>query len=349
MKKLVFAALAIGAMAACTKSSVQYEQPGEICLQPVAQKATKAAVDGTVYPTSENFNVWANWGNIGAGTVSATNFTTAYINNGTFTNRGGNNWGGTPSPYYWPTTGSLIFAGYSPASPKGGNPTFEYNFSDNQFKVTGYIQSTDIRNTDDLMWFDFDGKSYNMNVTSSDGEGNTVTTGIPAKFQHALSWLTFQFKLKDESTPENWTITGITLQGIKTKGDFDSKPASGSDQWVLSSDTGFTEQNITVYGGEGVKITRNTTVTPENVQNGVVVIPQSCAADAVSLLVTYKLTTQAQTEVPQEVQLYLSEVDDQKWEVGKHYIYTIIFGANEILISPDVTDWTPVNVDVNVQ
>ena len=49
MKKLVFAALTIAAMAACTKSNVQYEQPGEIAFQPVAQKATKATIMFIVY------------------------------------------------------------------------------------------------------------------------------------------------------------------------------------------------------------------------------------------------------------------------------------------------------------
>ena len=71
MKKLVIAVLAIGAMAACTKQNVQFEQPGEISIQPVAQKATKAAVDGTYYPTGEayNFNVWAWWSLQNAGTA----------------------------------------------------------------------------------------------------------------------------------------------------------------------------------------------------------------------------------------------------------------------------------------
>ena len=117
MKKLVLAVLAIGAMAACTKSNVQYEQPGEISLQPVAQKATKAAVDGTNYPTGEayNFNVWAWWGDYNAGTELAYfTVTTPFIAQGTFKHRNDNSWGGV-TPYYWPTKGSLVFAGYSPA------------------------------------------------------------------------------------------------------------------------------------------------------------------------------------------------------------------------------------------
>lgn len=99
MKRLVIAALAIGALAACTKSNVQLEQPGEISFQPVAQKATKAAVDEANYPTTTdyNFNVWAWWGDYDAGTALASfTTTTPYIANGTFVHRTetANSWGG---------------------------------------------------------------------------------------------------------------------------------------------------------------------------------------------------------------------------------------------------------------
>ena len=71
MKKLLFAALAIAAMAACTKSNVEFDQTDEIAFQPVSQKATKAAVTGTAYPTASayNFNVWAWWADKDANTA----------------------------------------------------------------------------------------------------------------------------------------------------------------------------------------------------------------------------------------------------------------------------------------
>lgn len=119
MKKLVLAALAIGAMAACTKSNVQLEQPGEIAFQPVAQKATKAAVDGTVYPVDESFNVWAWWDDVApSANPTYANYTAKYIDAGKFIARDNFNWGGE-TPYYWPTSGSLVFAGYSPANAAG--------------------------------------------------------------------------------------------------------------------------------------------------------------------------------------------------------------------------------------
>ena len=115
MKKLVLAALAIGAMAACTKSNVQLEQPGEIAFQPVAQKATKAAVDGAVYPVDESFKVWAWWDDVApsANPIYA-NYTAKYIDAGNFIARDNFNWGGE-TPYYWPTSGSSICSGSTAA------------------------------------------------------------------------------------------------------------------------------------------------------------------------------------------------------------------------------------------
>lgn len=358
MKKLVIAALAFGAMAACTKSNVQFEQPGEISFQPVAQKATKAAVDGTAYPTdvAYNFNVWAWWGAQDAGTTLANfNGTTPYIAEGTFVHRNDNSWGGS-TPYYWPTTGSLVFAGYSPASAKVEGTTFEYNLSTKTFSVTDYVQSNNIANANDLMWFDVTDQSYD----------NNGDAGVPVEFHHALSWLTFKFNLKEPTTANMWTITDVKLNGIEDKASF-TAVKNGTQQWTTAAKSGDGKDVIDIYDGTGylVEYAEDGTVLPgtdvagTNVKtNAVLVIPQSCApgtpavdgnpavpADA-ELVITYKLKTYVGTDNyldDQTVTLPLN-VTDNKWAPGQHYIYTITFGGNEILIAPTVTTWNPVTV-----
>ena len=365
MKKLVIAALAIGAMAACTKSNVQFEQPGEISLQPVAQKATKAAVDGTTYPTSLNFNVWAWWGADNAGTeLEDFTGTTPYIAGGTFVHRKDNSWGGA-TPYYWPTKGSLVFAGYSPVVT---GPTFNYILQDKKFTVENYIQSNKIDETVDLMWFDVTAESYNQNSTDS--------KGVPVAFHHALSWLTFKFNLQNtnQTAEKRWTITGVKLTGIENKGSFTAvKDVTPTCTWTTPeiSENGMDE--ISVFSGsytvayvEGGTVLPNTDVVVDGtnvLNNAVLVIPQSCAPAtpavdatpavpaAAELVITYNMKTYVGEGVltGQEVRLPLN-VDENKWLPGKHYIYTITFGANEILIAPTVTEWETVNVDpINVQ
>ena len=361
MKKLVIAALAIGAMAACTKSNVQFEQPGEISFQPVAQKATKAAVDGTFYPTDAayNFNVWAWWGNEEAGTVLQ-NFDatiTPYIAKGTFVAKDNISWGGL-TPYYWPTTGSLVFAGYSPASATAG--TFEYyltavdnegdanDIAANTLKITDYVQPNTISDAKDLMWFEVTYKSYD----------NNGTAGVPVTFKHALSWLTFKFNLKDDKTAKMWTITDVQLVGIEDKASFTAvksetpnwtsatKSAEGKDVIDVYSETAYTVE----YVAEGT-VLPGTDVSGTNVKtNAVLVIPQSCAPAAAELVITYNLKTYIGEDnylTGQTVTLPLNgtQITNDEWEPGKHYIYTITFGNNEILIAPEVTDWVDVPVD----
>ena len=340
MKRLVIAALAIGALAACTKSYVQLEQPGEISFQPVAQKATKAAVDGTAYPTDAayKFNVWAWWADKSAGTeLGEFTPTTPYIAEGTFVHRENSSWGGS-TPYYWPTKGSLVFAGYSPASAKVDGTTFGYDLTNQKFSVTNYVQSDDISATKDLMWFDVTDKSHN----------NNGTNGVPVVFKHALSWLTFNFVLADEINTHKWEITDVKLQSVNTKGSFaatKSDAVVNAGTWTLSAEAA-DKKEMTVYTSTGEqKFITTTSTAYENVGNGVVVIPQEC----VKLLVKYNLTASTGNVIPQEVTLDLATgIADGTWLSGNHYIYTITFGANEILIAPTVADWVDVESEIEI-
>lgn len=84
MKKIISIVLGVAALAACTKTSVSYEQPGEIALAPVTRaNMTKAAITGTTFPTTNDMGVYAFYNTLDAGT-SKDNFlanSAAYLNN----------------------------------------------------------------------------------------------------------------------------------------------------------------------------------------------------------------------------------------------------------------------------
>lgn len=345
MKKLVFAALAIGAMAACTKSNVQYEQPGEISFQPVTQKATKAAVVGATYPTDAayNFNVWAWWAD---GKTDIADFSIAYINDQPFEYRSALGlWGGSRQSYYWPTTGSLYFAGYSPASIQGSPDNSDdcevsYDKINKILTVKNYQQSSNISETVDLMWFHLTDQSYDR-----------TTPSVPVKFHHALSWLSFRFNLEKQDTPAVWTVKSVKLTGIETKGTFTAKKTGtsieqGDAAWSSWSET----KEVQVYNKDaGYPVTYVTNdynpladdpSVPENAKNGVLVLPQSCAPSAASLVIGFQQVAPSGEIATQTKTLNLGDADDS-WLPGKHYIYTITFGAEEILIAPSVADWAP--------
>lgn len=336
MKKLIYITLIIGILSACTKSGVQYERTGEISFRPVAAKPTKSAVTGTEYPKDQahNFRVWSWWGDVPAGT-SLNDFPTyaeMYINKGEFTNKSSNNWGGV-TPYYWPTKGSLMFAGYSPADAQAIN--FSYSWTNQAMTIDTYTQSSDISKTHDLMWFDVTERSYIEN-TNSDGD---EMSGVPVVFKHLLSWLTFKFQLK-EGILSTYIITDVKLKNIETEADFYSKPSGLQSEWMDH----YMTSDVAIWSGKQ-KISSEPIVL-ESTKNGIIVIPQSCAAENAQLEITYKTNDSGPSQIKT---VYLTAgADGNEWKLAKHYTYTMTFGSNEILVMPEVNDWNTVSVDIVV-
>ena len=352
MKRFAIAALILLSVLACTKSNIQYEPTGEISLQPVAEKATKAAHTTTAYGEgAPAFNVWAWWADVNPGTAVdtylASHDVTPYISKGEFVHSGSGSWGGS-TPYFWPTRGSLVFAGYSPSQTLGG--TFDYDVKTGKFTAKDYVQSHYIDQTVDLMWFDRT-KFHNTN-DNVNGKGQTVN-GVPVVFHHALSWLEFRV-VRKAYVPANWLITELDLTGIETKADFDSKADS---QWTNHS----ASSNIRVWNCSYLALPDNpVSGSPkenvlESTPNGVVVIPQTCTDGAANLVVTYNLKKYDGTDDSwlraQTVTLPLTAgTDGNAWLPGKKYVYTIVFGNNEIRISPTVQDWDDGgNVEIEAQ
>ncbi len=339
MKKLIIIALIIGFVSACTKSSIRYEQPGEISFRPVTAMTTKAAISGTTYPEDSTFNVWAWWGDVPENT-SLSEFPSGaemYLNKRPFgKDENENSWVGLDVPYFWPTRGSLVFAGYSPVSAKAQN--FSYSWSSKTMTITAYEQSTDISKTVDLMWFDVTERSYTDN--NNRNPQDVAVDGVPVVFKHLLSWLTFKFQKKDGASSD-YIVTDVELLGIETKARFTSSPAVGNEEWSDQTEP----KPVPVWSGSYLVTTE--AVTKEFTTAGVLVIPQPCTAEHVQLRVTYK-TSQGGAEQTREVYL-TAGTDGHIWKPGKHYTYTITFGDNEILVLPDVTDWETVTVDIEVQ
>ena len=338
MKKLIIIALIIGFASACTKSSIRYEQPGEISLRPVTAKTTKAAITGTEYPkdVAHDFNVWAWWIGEPASTQyeAYPSYAEMYLRKCAFKYGSDNCWVGRDVPYFWPTNGSLVFAGYSPSGATALD--FVYSWESKTMMISAYQQPTDISKTVDLMWFDVTERSY--------ADNNEVAGGVPVVFKHLLSWLTFKFQKKSGAS-SGYIVTDVKLLGIETKARYTSRPAAGHEEWSDQTDT-YTDGIAVWSSGEGCRITDEPQVL-ESTPDGVLVIPQTCTAEHVQLQIKYK-TSEGGAE--QTKTAYLTAgTDGHIWKPGKHYTYTITFGNNEILVLPDVTDWETVTVDIEVQ
>ena len=344
MKKLFLSILAVATLASCTKDESFYiEQDSEIKLAPVASMLTKAvtgAIDGTTYPADENFDVYAYWKNEAAGS-SFTEEVTKYLgdpvagNGVEFVKKGDWFWGGV-TPYYWPKNGSLRFAAYSPADL---THEVKHDIATDTYTVLGYKQPYNTAET-----FDFLLAPTSVSYTSA-----TAVDDVDIVFEHALSWITLKAKAKDNVAANAFTVTDVIINDVKTVADL--KAAMPEKIWSNWA----TPQNYVIRSAaeKNITVTEDLQLLDVN-DKGTVIIPQATTT------VTVKYTQNALTDEDgnitspklenQEITVPLL-LDDNKtpWEPGKHYIYTLIFGLDEILITPAVADWEDVVVnDVEV-
>ena len=324
MKKVFYSLLAVAAIASCAKTEPVYmDNDSEIYFAPVTSMVTKAqvfqAVDGTEYPAAERFTVIGYWADEPAGSAFETPGTeTPYLDNVEFA-KYSQYWAGYADgahfPYYWPKNGSLRFACYSPSNIEG----VEHELATDTWTATGYVQSNDTDETIDFM----------VAKTPLSYTAQTAAENVSVVFEHALSWISFNVKAQDEAAAEAFVVKNITVNGVNTVADMVAEyPAKVWSNWSAP-------MAYEVFDGAVAPA-----VTPVEIENnGVVVIPQATT----EVTVQFVQNTLANETMELTIPLTLSE--NQDWEPGKHYIYTIVFGLDEILINPSVADWEDVYVN----
>lgn len=328
MKKSLIIALGAIALVACTKTSVSYEQTGEIGFAPVVRKnSTKAAVEGTAFP-EQNIKVFGYYDNsmrVGSSYASG-NFAVEYLPGVEFAKKGAT-WAGATTPYYWPKTGSMLFAGYSPVDFAG----VTFTLASNKFSVAECPQP-EFSATKDLLY-----AGYTTSVL-----GGTA----PMTFSHALSWVTVKAKA---AAANQIKITNIKFVGLAEKG-----YSAGLPAWTVSG----TKDQLNVFAPTSAFAVPAAETLVESNENCGLVFPQDLE-NAAEIVVSYEMNNGAgqwfaQAPFVQKLNSLKSGTDTiNKWEAGKHYTYIINFStiaggpdsSNEITIAPTVNDWTPVTAD----
>lgn len=349
MKKIIVSIVAVIALAACSKSEVQYDGQSEISFAPVAKLSTKAAVndvagtDPTDYPDGLNMYVFANAGAADADLPAG--YTEPYFANAEFTHGNAHNtnvFGGV-TPYYWPNVKKLIFSGYS----KSGNvasmttkPTYTWNATASTWEInmTGYQpgEGTAALGDNDLMWFPTTAASYGKQ-----------TNAIPVTMQHACSWITINIK-GDATTgaaTTTWKILDLTIADLAQTGNV-----------VLGAEATWKDHaagtSFDVYEGTGKELTSAYVDYTRLTYQDLIVIPQMPK----TLKVKYSYVSQPgggadgkDIVVTEEKDVPLTYTGDQGWKPGVHYTYNLTIGTSEILIEPSVKKWDVTSADVNVQ
>ena len=331
MKKIFYSLLAVAALASCAKTEAVYmEDQAEIKIKPATALATKAnvlaAIDGTEYPVAENFDVYAYWANLPAGSSFTTaDGVTKYLGETgavEFTNKG-NYWGGTTT-YYWPKNGSLRFAAYSPS-----NVNMAHDLDTDTYTVTGYEQPATTATTWDLL----------VAPTSKSYTAMTAAENVSVVFEHALSWITVKVVAKDAEAAKAFDIKKVTINDVVNVADFEAVMSGEKAMtWTLTD----TKVAYEVFNGSQA-VTETATVI-ETTKDGTVIIPQPTT----TITVDYKQNALEGTPALDNQQVTVDLVLDAEntpWKPGKHYVYTLVFGLDEILINPDVVDWDDVIVN----
>ena len=353
MKKIFFSLVAIAAIAACSKSEIQYEQTDAITLAPVTSNTTKSVAgyngdtfDG-IFPTDIDLYVFANAGEAGSAPSAHGE---PYFKNARFKYNSGK---GTTGAYegipthYWPNVKTLVFAGYSDACGLS-KTTPVMNFEANVLTIPEYVQDNahyTAEGANDLMWFGGT-EAYSKRATE-----------IVAQMKHACSWITINVK-GDGVTAKNennsgWILNSLVVKNIAHKG----KAECGATAASWGALNNYADENY--YNAQTTDKfvpTQGTTFTTdyakyEDNANNFIVIPQT----PTTLEVTYSYMSDVANNITFSETKVISldhdgaDATNNAWESGKHYIYNLYITATEILIDPVVVDWTAgANTDVTI-
>lgn len=333
MKKVLFATLAIAAIAACTKNEVipVENEPQEITFQTVVGPQTKALGAGQVEYAGDAFYSTAFF--LADDKTWAANSTDAaqYLADKIVGSSGTPKVWKAATTYYWPKGGKLTFMSYA-----------LLNTSNEYVEATPSVvtaANTGVTITD----FDVNGtyKNHDLLVAAiaSDKNANEniyLTQGVPTLFGHKLCKLVITAQTDQLYSGKTFTITGITLNDLNHIGTY-TMTANGTESWGTPSG----DDDVAYFTGtaEVNNDADNTTITTISAEQSVY-LPQDFQV-AETITITYTIKTGGVIENV-SVTKKLSEVFGAgvTWEMNKIYNINLKFGLNEILWDPAQTEWT---------
>ena len=304
-KLVMTAVLGAALVTSCVKMSTD-DTHRAISFVPVAEKATKAILTGTTYPTSESFK------------VSAYRSGQAYFENQTATYNSTLDLWATGTDQYWPLSGALTFYAFSPASAGLG-------LSASGAYATRYSINTAEQMVTDLLY---------ASVTVDDCANHPAS--VPLTFSHALSQIVFRVKAAAYYPDISFTFNSLSISGIYSEGDFYAgswSSQSSARQYTISSST-----TALTYDAEDAPETIEI--------GSYLFIPQDLSAVSAlnvgyTIAQTVNETTYTVENPPAPVNLRGTIT---QWEPGKKYIYTINIGINNVItFTASAADWNEAN------
>ena len=358
MKKLLILTAASAALAGCVKNEPAPDgnasSDAKISFEAPLMGKTTRAQPGEIgsdeaYPTNESFKVWG-WYHKSPYTSfqDDANAWSNYMTDQsgaplTVSKDATGNFWAPKTDYYWPASGYLTFAAYSPADANGTYAHTDKGLTISDFTVPEIDQQYD------LMYSD---RAYNCQASSmKDNVTPGNYSGIQITFRHALSSIRFKVGTKEDCSDADLEINvmKIEVNSVANSGDFAESLTDGNGsttrtpQW--SAQTGAASY-VPFSGKQKVGTTRT---EPTGIKD-LLLLPQDFTSnDNAVVMVTYTMKTKASDGIAATEGFKLNSPSEiKKWEPNKRYTYNILFGTGDgglqkIYFAPVVEDWDDVN------
>jgi len=323
MKKLLFSVAAL-AFCACSNDEVVSEnnaanqQPKEISFAPLAKPNTRAAVDGIGFP---NINMMVT-------AYDASN-TRAFFDATTFS-KSGDTW---VAGKYWPLAPATI--NFLAIANANENNEAGVTWGTNKADQVTIVMSDNSTAQRDLMY------ACGTGSVTQPSNALEFPTNVPMIFKHAQAWIKFTVKANSATEVSKLTVNIITLNSVSCAGTFAvthanydktaaqrtaATPAgalNGSVSGVWSAYSA-SAGNKAVSKPDGFVLS-----TSEQAFGDLMVVPDQGMA---SFTINYTVDGNAYNYTYTPASTSLAQ--------ATKYVYNISFGLHEILIAPQVADWT---------
>lgn len=350
MKKYILIATALFfAAAACTKVTPDVEtveQDVELTFN--AQNyvpSTKAA-----YPDTLTFGCYALYTGSYSWNEAVLSDAVKFMNDAEISYQT-NTWKAKGQTYYWPKTGKLSFACYSPKSANlklGSDKASLLSVTD--YKVEADKASQD--DYDDLMIADFV-----QDLTRQTAAVNVI-------FRHKLAKVGFTSKeAREEYSGVTYhiVVNNISVNNISNEGDFNYNVTDSSSTWTnvegnVSSDMFTTATISTNTVGQTYTTTPGElSTTAAATGSDYFVMPQTLDDDS-TISVTYTIYACNSDGKILSAETATSGKDiknlSAEWDINKSYTYAItidpVDAENEITFAPVIADWEDGNGSINL-
>ena len=330
MKKLFLFSVAALAFCACSSDEVVSEnsaanqQPKEISFAPLTKPNTRAAVDGTGFPTALSMMVTAYDAEKPGVFFDATPFS-----KGSSTT-----WAGTPSKY-WPLAPATInFLAIANANEDNATGV---TWGENKADGVTIVMSDNSTEQRDLMY------ACGTGSVTQTSNALEFPEKVPMIFKHAQAWIKFTVKANSTTEASKLIVNSITLNSVSCVGTFAvthanydktaAQRTAATPAGALDGSVSGTWSAYSASAGDKAVIKAagySALSTSEQAFGDLMVVPdQGMATFTINYTVdgnTYDYVyTPASTTLAQRTK----------------YVYNITFKLHEIEIAPVVSDWTP--------